>query len=113
VCVGAVRQPQLQGRINPDVKMNYLASPSLVIAPRASPRNRWAWTVPKTYGMTGITTLNDGQAPRTVRTVHVTARNDDGACVEFDSVVRIDTPGEADYYRNGGILQYVLCKMTR
>jgi aconitate hydratase len=28
--------------------------------------------------------------------------------VEFDAVVRIDTPGEADYYRNGGILQYVL-----
>ena len=30
------------------------------------------------------------------------------APVEFDAVVRIDTPGEADYYRNGGILQYVL-----
>ena len=30
------------------------------------------------------------------------------ATVEFDAVVRIDTPGEADYYRNGGILQYVL-----
>ena len=30
------------------------------------------------------------------------------AVVEFDAVVRIDTPGEADYYRNGGILQYVL-----
>jgi aconitate hydratase len=28
--------------------------------------------------------------------------------VEFDAVLRIDTPGEADYYRNGGILQYVL-----
>ena len=28
--------------------------------------------------------------------------------VEFDAVVRIDTPGEADYYRNGGIMQYVL-----
>ena len=27
---------------------------------------------------------------------------------EFDAVLRIDTPGEADYYRNGGILQYVL-----
>jgi aconitate hydratase len=30
------------------------------------------------------------------------------ALIEFDAVVRIDTPGEADYYRNGGILQYVL-----
>ncbi len=28
--------------------------------------------------------------------------------VEFDAVVRIDTPGEADYYRHGGIMQYVL-----
>ena len=33
--------------------------------------------------------------------------------VEFDAVVRIDTPGEADYYRNGGILQYVLRNMLR
>ena len=32
----------------------------------------------------------------------------DGSVVEFDAVLRIDTPGEADYYRNGGILQYVL-----
>jgi aconitate hydratase len=32
----------------------------------------------------------------------------DGGVKEFDAVVRIDTPGEADYYRNGGILQYVL-----
>ncbi len=31
--------------------------------------------------------------------------------VEFDAVVRIDTPGEADYYRHGGILQYVLRRM--
>ena len=42
----------------------------------------------------------DGQGRRHART----ARAD----VEFDAVVRIDTPGEADYYRNGGILQYVL-----
>jgi aconitate hydratase len=40
--------------------------------------------------------------------VHVTATSPDGAVKEFDAVVRIDTPGEADYYRNGGILQYVL-----
>ena len=38
-----------------------------------------------------------------------TAHSADGKePVEFDAVVRIDTPGEADYYRNGGILQYVL-----
>ena len=35
------------------------------------------------------------------------------AKVEFDAVVRIDTPGEADYYRNGGILQYVLRNMLK
>ncbi|MEY2634687.1 MAG: aconitate hydratase AcnA, partial [Actinomycetota bacterium] len=31
-----------------------------------------------------------------------------GSVTSFDAVVRIDTPGEADYYRHGGILQYVL-----
>ena len=41
------------------------------------------------------------------------ATKDGGEAVEFDAVVRIDTPGEADYYRNGGILQYVLRNMLR
>ena len=63
----------------------------------------------ETYDISGITKLNEGETPRTV---HVTATKDDGTKVEFDAVVRIDTPGEADYYRNGGILQYVLRKMT-
>jgi aconitate hydratase len=40
--------------------------------------------------------------------VKVTATKPSGGVVEFDAVVRIDTPGEADYYRNGGIMQYVL-----
>ena len=49
----------------------------------------------------------------TPKTVHVTAAPSEFSAagketVEFDAVVRIDTPGEADYYRNGGILQYVL-----
>ncbi|WP_211260412.1 aconitate hydratase [Amycolatopsis jejuensis] len=64
----------------------------------------------ETFAIAGITKLNDGETPRTVR---VTATKEDGTNVEFDGVVRIDTPGEADYYRNGGILQYVLRKMTR
>ena len=38
----------------------------------------------------------------------MTAARADGTTVEFDAVLRIDTPGEADYYRHGGILQYVL-----
>ncbi|WP_194240343.1 aconitate hydratase [Amycolatopsis sp. YIM 10] len=63
----------------------------------------------ETFDIEGITKLNDGETPRTVK---VTATKEDGTKVEFDAVVRIDTPGEADYYRNGGILQYVLRKMT-
>lgn len=57
------------------------------------------------FDISGITQLNDGTTPKTVK---VTARHENGKVVEFDAVVRIDTPGEADYYRNGGILQYVL-----
>ncbi|RSD08063.1 aconitate hydratase AcnA [Amycolatopsis eburnea] len=64
----------------------------------------------ETFDIAGITKLNDGETPRTV---HVTATKEDGSKVEFDADVRIDTPGEADYYRNGGILQYVLRKMTQ
>ena len=44
--------------------------------------------------------------------MHVTATKEDGSKVEFDAVVRIDTPGEAEYYRNGGILQFVLRGMV-
>jgi aconitate hydratase len=59
----------------------------------------------ETFDISGVTALNEGTTPRTVR---VTATKADGTVVAFDAVVRIDTPGEADYYRNGGILQYVL-----
>jgi len=64
----------------------------------------------ETFDISGITALNTGKTPTTV---HVTATRTDGTKVEFDAVVRIDTPGEADYYRNGGILQYVLRNMLR
>ncbi|MFN8088250.1 MAG: aconitate hydratase [Mycobacterium sp.] len=64
----------------------------------------------ETYDITGIEELNNGKTPKTV---HVKATKADGTAVEFDAVVRIDTPGEADYYRNGGILQYVLRNMAR
>ncbi|HJP66100.1 MAG TPA: aconitate hydratase [Actinomycetota bacterium] len=64
----------------------------------------------ETFDIAGITELNNGKTPKTV---HVTATKVDGTKVEFDAVVRIDTPGEADYYRNGGILQYVLRNMLR
>ncbi|MEO6472778.1 MAG: aconitate hydratase AcnA, partial [Aeromicrobium sp.] len=59
----------------------------------------------ETFDFTGITALNEGRTPKTV---HVKATAADGVAVEFDAVVRIDTPGEANYYRNGGIMQYVL-----
>ncbi|AVP68623.1 MULTISPECIES: aconitate hydratase AcnA [Prescottella] len=62
------------------------------------------------FDIAGITKLNEGVTPKTVK---VTATKADGSKVEFDAVVRIDTPGEADYYRNGGILQYVLRNMIR
>ncbi|MBV8927786.1 MAG: aconitate hydratase, partial [Mycobacteriaceae bacterium] len=64
----------------------------------------------ETYDITGIEELNDGESPDTV---HVKASKEDGNTVEFDAVVRIDTPGEADYYRNGGILHYVLRNMLK
>ncbi|GAA1663134.1 aconitate hydratase A [Mycolicibacterium murale] len=64
----------------------------------------------ETFDFTGITELNEGKTPKTVK---VTATKEDGSKVEFDAVVRIDTPGEADYYRNGGILQYVLRNMLK
>ncbi|HXO11676.1 MAG TPA: aconitate hydratase, partial [Mycobacterium sp.] len=62
------------------------------------------------FDITGIEELNNGKTPKTV---HVKAAKDGDKAIEFDAVVRIDTPGEADYYRNGGILQYVLRNMLR
>ncbi|CAN5758169.1 hypothetical protein BH24ACT8_BH24ACT8_13850 [soil metagenome] len=61
----------------------------------------------ETFAITGITALNEGSTPSTVK---VSAAKDDAESspVTFDAVVRIDTPGEAEYFRNDGILQYVL-----
>jgi len=64
----------------------------------------------ETFDFSGIEAINEGKTPKTV---HVTATKEDDSKVEFDAVVRIDTPGEADYYRNGGILQYVLRNMLK
>ena len=54
----------------------------------------------ETFAITGITALNSGGVPKELT---VTAGS-----VTFSAKVRIDTPGEADYYRHGGIMQYVL-----
>jgi len=59
----------------------------------------------ETFDISGVSAFSAGEHPRTVP---VRAVGSDGRAVEFDAVVRIDTPGEADYFRNGGILQYVL-----
>jgi aconitate hydratase len=63
----------------------------------------------ETISISGITELNDGTTPRTV-TVRI---EKDGREDEFEATVRIDTPGEAGYYRNGGIMQYVLRSLLR
>ncbi|MGG7463473.1 MULTISPECIES: aconitate hydratase [unclassified Plantibacter] len=60
--------------------------------------------------ISGIEELNNGVTPKTVKVVATPSEHSPAGkeTIEFDAVVRIDTPGEADYYRNGGILQYVL-----
>lgn len=62
------------------------------------------------YNITGVTALNDGITPKHLKvTATPTSHSAAGkTVVEFEALLRIDTPGEADYYRHGGILQYVL-----
>lgn len=62
------------------------------------------------FSITGITELNEGRTPKTVK---VKAVPENGQSVEFDATVRIDTPGEANYYRNGGIMQFVLRNLRK
>ena len=54
----------------------------------------------ESFEIVGITELNSGTTPKSLK-VKVGEK-------EFEALVRIDTPGEADYYRHGGIMQYVL-----
>ncbi|MGA1687634.1 MAG: aconitate hydratase AcnA [Pontimonas sp.] len=62
------------------------------------------------FSVEGITALNDGETPATLKVVATPSEHSASGRepVSFDAIVRIDTPAEADYYRNGGILQYVL-----
>jgi aconitate hydratase len=61
----------------------------------------------ETFAITGLAeAMAGGGGPP--RTAGVRAERDGGAPIEFDATVRIDTPREADYFRHGGILQYVL-----
>lgn len=58
----------------------------------------------ETFEITGVQALNDEMQ----RTAKVKASGGGSGDVEFDAVVRIDTPGELAYYRHGGIMPYVL-----
>ena len=73
--------------------------------PEGSTAESLGLTGEETLAISGVTALNDGVTPRTVT---VTATSPSGSQTTFEAIVRIDTPGEADYYRNGGILQFVL-----
>ncbi|HEY3941889.1 MAG TPA: aconitate hydratase AcnA [Acidimicrobiales bacterium] len=57
----------------------------------------------------GLLPLNEGALPKEVV---VRATREDGSGLEFGARVRIDTPMEAEYYRHGGILQYVLRQLA-
>ncbi|HEY7858815.1 MAG TPA: aconitase family protein, partial [Candidatus Nanopelagicales bacterium] len=59
----------------------------------------------ESFTIVGVDELNSGTTPRLLS---VEAVKENGSVTEFATALRIDTPGEADYYRNGGILQYVL-----
>jgi aconitate hydratase len=59
----------------------------------------------ETFAISGITALNGGGIPKEVT---VTAGDK-----RFTAKVRIDTPGEGDYYRHGGIMQYVLRQLLQ
>ena len=60
------------------------------------------------FDLTGLA----GADLATLQTVRVTARRDDGSSVAFDARSRLDTPQEAEYYRHGGILPYVLRQLA-
>jgi aconitate hydratase len=62
------------------------------------------------FAVTGVTGLNEGRTPREVT---VSATGAGGQSVEFRARLRIDTPGEAHYYRHGGIMPYVLRSLLR
>ena len=67
----------------------------------------------QSLGLTGEETfdvpVDEGLQP--LSEVTVTARRAEGEAIEFGVKVRVDTPVELEYYRNGGILQTVLRKL--
>ena len=67
----------------------------------------------ETFDVVGLEERFESEDSPTGGTVDVTATRSDGGTVAFKAVVRIDTPAEADYYRNNGILNYVLRRLAR
>ena len=61
------------------------------------------------FSIAGIEVLNQGELPKELTVV---ATSDEGSNTEFRAIVRIDTPMEAEYYRHGGILPYVLRQLA-
>ena len=61
------------------------------------------------FSIAGIEVLNQGELPKELTVV---ATSDEGSNTEFRAIVRIDTPMEAEYYRHGGILPYVLRQLS-
>lgn len=64
----------------------------------------------ESFSIEGVTALNEGFTPKSLKVkAYPTTHSDPGKKeVSFEAILRIDTPGEADYFRHGGILQYVL-----
>jgi aconitate hydratase len=60
--------------------------------------------------ISGLEVLNAGETPKTVT---VSAQREDGSVIEFEARVRIDTPTEADYYRHGGVIPFVLRQLAK
>jgi aconitate hydratase len=67
----------------------------------------------ESLGLTGKETFSVGSLAGSPRTVTVTATAPDGTTSSLEAVVRIDTPKEWDYYRNGGILHYVVRDLAK
>jgi aconitate hydratase len=61
----------------------------------------------ETFDVSGVEDLSPRQK------VQIRATKADGSATAFDAIVRIDSPVEVDYYRNGGILQTVLRRLRR
>jgi aconitate hydratase len=64
----------------------------------------------ESFSISGVTALNSGTTPTTLQ---VTVTRPDGSVLDFEARLRIDTPGEADYYRHGGILPFVARSLLR